>query len=261
MSEFRRIVDGILHDRYFWLLVSGMLNALWAHFIAKDHPEYADILAVLNGVVGLVALYVVGRGVVAEIRLLQAIARAKRLFRDRFGQRLLEPVDPRRPGLAIDRADPSLSRWKATCRFVAADDPNSDGSTNVYLKVLDENGKPIPNFKFVCEWFPNETVSFKTNDRGEWSFPLSSPGSNFDPAKGEVGPQSVYILDLLGKLPSDRIVGIGLIAGRHGQHYGTFQKVTANPEPLPSDDLKPRVVALELDVDDLVAWRERVRKA
>ena len=58
------IVKGVITDNRFWTLLVSLVNALWIHFVAPAHPEFNDILVVLDGFIALIALYVVKNAVV-----------------------------------------------------------------------------------------------------------------------------------------------------------------------------------------------------
>ncbi len=234
MSEFRRIVDGILHDRNFWYLVSTLVTALWVHFVAKDHPEYNDILAVLNGFVTLVALYVVSRGAVEAWHIRRASARAKRLFPMAANTGIY--VDPRLPaGRIVVREATVYPAYKCT-RVDYQDENQARGQHNVYINTLNEqgeflNGVPV-EYGFPHPDHPDDTRTQRTGDQGvsgQTNFGMYGPGG-MCPASGP-GPYFFHVVQ--PGVPSDLIWGPCLPGDHHVNFLLTFVYTTGTPPPNP----------------------------
>lgn len=150
------------------------------------------------------------------------------------------------PWISVDiLQDTFYPRFKATVKYIPPGPPPlNDGTTNVYIEVLDVTGRPMSGVR-IAQYFPTETVFQHTDQAGRTDFGLFAPGSNFHPApdpRDQVGPQSFYVTDptikadgVPGGYYSEIVSGVGLIESQHTQTVITFQQVLTGtfPPPIP----------------------------
>jgi hypothetical protein len=105
------------------------------------------------------------------------------------------------------------------------DDTQSGGNHNVYFKVVDPAGNPLPNVKCNLDWVNRDApqhVIRTTDQRGEANEPL---WASFDPQR-EQGPYFAY---LENQSASDLIKGMGLPLNRHVNYRLAFTKGAPGP--------------------------------
>lgn len=116
--------------------------------------------------------------------------------------------------------------------FYDIGDPSNNMSTNAYVVAKNSDGSPSYNSKAV-QRNGGETLLPPFHDYGGYlaqtDFPMTAD-SNFDPAKGEVGPYSAYMFG-----PSDKVSGLGLPLKQHVQYRLIFQW-SDTPPPTPQLD-------------------------
>jgi hypothetical protein len=111
--------------------------------------------------------------------------------------------------------------------YFADGDQGNNGSTNIYVTVVDENGAPISGVR-VWQCWPDDCAA-GIAQAGAVNFYMSGD-SSFAPDRGEAGPYWVRMDE-----PSEWLLGLGLPLKRHVQYYVTIVRVTAStPTPTPT---------------------------
>jgi CRP-like cAMP-binding protein/LysM repeat protein len=117
---------------------------------------------------------------------------------------------------AVAPGQPYYRLTKAIFRDTGEVEPPSmpNGDHNIYVEVLDENGKRIVGVKAIVR--NGGTTTITTEDK-----PFPEYGANF-PMYGMMGSYSMSI----DGLPSDTVIGMGLPMHWHVTYYLTFQKTS-----------------------------------
>ncbi|MGB8647480.1 MAG: hypothetical protein WCF84_19765 [Anaerolineae bacterium] len=142
-------------------------------------------------------------------------------------------LDPRlaselNAGVKIIQPTANATCWKLiSAQYIDAE--QAGGKITIVCNVEDEQGHPLAGVPVIQGW-PSDQAIGNSNADGLVEFPMSGD-SSFDPARGEHGPYSV----LVGGLPSDTVVGLGLPLKRHVQFVLTWRRVVpgAPHEPTP----------------------------
>lgn len=149
--------------------------------------------------------------------------------------------------------------WKLIrAEYIDVTDPRNNGSTNLYYKTLDANGKYQQGVKCWQDW-TDDRASDLTKKQGDLVFNnepfgisfYQSGDSSFDPNKGQVGAYTSYVDG-----NSDRIGKAGLPLKRHVQCLYVWQWTLApiTPPTPPAtgkwtvDDSKSTLVHVELNL-------------
>lgn len=122
--------------------------------------------------------------------------------------------------------------------YVSPEDPRNNGSTNIYCKFLDEQGKYQQGIKCWQDW-GDDRASDMTEKQGDLMFNnepfgcsfFQSGDSSFDPNKGQVGAYTCY-----AEQPSDKLGKMGLPLRRHVQYLLVWQWTTQPTPPPPTKD-------------------------
>lgn len=131
---------------------------------------------------------------------------------------------------------PALPCWRLVgFEYIDVDNPINNGSTNIYIRTLDKQGKYQQGIKVWQEWPTDRTNEF-TKKEGDLLYNnvaygvsfFQSGDSSFDPNKGQAGPYTCY-----ADGASDKVSGMGLPLKRHVQYTLTFQWVDS-PIPPPT---------------------------
>jgi len=143
--------------------------------------------------------------------------------------------------VTIRRTD-ALPKWKVVdVQYISVESECNNGSTNVYVKALDEQGRYQAGIRIWQDWSEDRASDLtlplaQANEYCGSKFGRTffmSGDSSFDPAKGQTGPYAFYVDGM-----SDRVNGLGLPLRRHVQYLITFQRVTSE-EPNPPSPPPP----------------------
>lgn len=116
--------------------------------------------------------------------------------------------------------------------FSYLDPDQAQGDVNVYVTLVDENGKPVVGAT-VVQLNGGVTDLITRGDKGhegEIDFNQTAD-SSFDPNKGQVGAYSVMVKDKDPNVASEKVIGLGLPLRRHVSYHIIFQKQDGPPGP------------------------------
>lgn len=130
-------------------------------------------------------------------------------------------IDPRAYWLSV-RPNTALPRYAIqSVAYFADGDQGNNGSTNIYVTVVDERGAPISGVR-VWQCWPDDCAAGITQ-AGAVNFYMSGD-SSFAPDRGETGPYWLRMDE-----PSEWLRGLGIPLKRHVQYYVTIVRISAVP--------------------------------
>lgn len=167
---------------------------------------------------------------------------------------LEQPEPVRAPWISIQRYAATDAHWRVqSVKFWDAGEDGNNGSANIYVETI-ANNRPCVEVNCVQDWADDQAekkTELKTSGIGTIEYGKqvaqvdffmagshgTDGGSSFNPAKGEVGPYSVFIKD--GFLPTEIVRGFGLPLNRHVQYLVVFELVAASK---PSEPPQPETL-------------------